>query len=317
MRRFLPWTFVFLALFGACDVIAGHGRDRGHSRRSSVAAIERGGSGGGSVVCGDGAIEGAEECDDNDTDDGDGCDSSCEIETNCECSGEPSSCFCNTLSVNLDGTDEHLTCGDPTVLDNVAQFTIALRLRANGSWATAGILSKTRTTHFELRALAGGALRLYLTGSTNYIQPATTLVADTWYCFVYTYNGNEVTAADRGEVYLNGVIDTGIAGGTPPAATGANDGALIIGGTSGISNLFTGNIDEVGFWGGHTATALQAAELCGANPVDYSAYSGGAPGAWWRMGDGATHPTIVDEISTFDCTMTNTEIDDIAAEVMP
>ena len=42
--------------------------------------------------CGDGFIEGLEECDDGDTSSGDGCDSSCQIEENWVCSGEPSVC---------------------------------------------------------------------------------------------------------------------------------------------------------------------------------------------------------------------------------
>jgi cysteine-rich repeat protein len=44
------------------------------------------------VSCGNGNIESGEECDDGDTSSGDGCDSSCQIETGYLCSGEPSIC---------------------------------------------------------------------------------------------------------------------------------------------------------------------------------------------------------------------------------
>ncbi len=43
-------------------------------------------------TCGNGAVEGAEECDDGAPKDGDGCDSHCRIESGWECSGSPSVC---------------------------------------------------------------------------------------------------------------------------------------------------------------------------------------------------------------------------------
>lgn len=42
--------------------------------------------------CGDGLIQGTEQCDDDNTTDGDGCSSSCQIEGGRSCSGQPSSC---------------------------------------------------------------------------------------------------------------------------------------------------------------------------------------------------------------------------------
>lgn len=44
------------------------------------------------ALCGDGIIDSGEECDDGNTVDGDGCSSTCTIETSWECSGEPSVC---------------------------------------------------------------------------------------------------------------------------------------------------------------------------------------------------------------------------------
>jgi cysteine-rich repeat protein len=47
---------------------------------------------GASEVCGDGVITGSEACDDNNTNPGDGCDASCQIELGWTCTGEPSVC---------------------------------------------------------------------------------------------------------------------------------------------------------------------------------------------------------------------------------
>ena len=49
-------------------------------------------SGAPTAICGDGLIRGAEECDDGDLNNGDGCSGSCEVETGWVCSGEPSVC---------------------------------------------------------------------------------------------------------------------------------------------------------------------------------------------------------------------------------
>lgn len=46
-------------------------------------------------VCGDNYIRGDETCDDGNTDNYDGCSSSCEIESRFDCTGEPSVCTSN------------------------------------------------------------------------------------------------------------------------------------------------------------------------------------------------------------------------------
>lgn len=55
-----------------------------------------------SAICGDGIIISAyEQCDDNNTLDGDGCSSSCQIEANSSCSGLPSLCY---LTINFNAS---------------------------------------------------------------------------------------------------------------------------------------------------------------------------------------------------------------------
>jgi cysteine-rich repeat protein len=50
--------------------------------------------------CGDGVIEGVEECDDADLDADDGCSETCTIEPGFACSGEPSLCYENSLPIS-------------------------------------------------------------------------------------------------------------------------------------------------------------------------------------------------------------------------
>ncbi len=57
-------------------------------------------------VCGDGMIEGGEECDDGDLDDGDGCSAACTVEAGFVCSGEPSVCLPDCNNNGIDDGDE-------------------------------------------------------------------------------------------------------------------------------------------------------------------------------------------------------------------
>ena len=69
-------------------------------------------------VCGDGSVDGpGEECDDFNTDDGDGCSSTCTVETGWDCTGEPSTCteICgDDLTVGSEACDDGNTvsCDD-------------------------------------------------------------------------------------------------------------------------------------------------------------------------------------------------------------
>jgi cysteine-rich repeat protein len=55
------------------------------------------------VVCGDGAVETGETCDDGNTTDGDGCSATCQIESGSVCSGNPS--LCGTPTPTLPPTE--------------------------------------------------------------------------------------------------------------------------------------------------------------------------------------------------------------------
>jgi len=60
--------------------------------------------------CGDGIIVGTEACDDDDTDDGDGCSATCTVEAGYECTGAPSTC------TNMRCGDGEVDSGDGTCI---------------------------------------------------------------------------------------------------------------------------------------------------------------------------------------------------------
>lgn len=278
-----------------------------------------------STVCGDGLIRGAEECDDDDTDNGDGCSSTCSIEEGCSCIGEPSVCTCFENQYSLDfGTagvnaDESITCGD-IATDGISALTSSLWVRADTTWINGSRIStKAVASGFSLQGLSSGRIQLFITGSGNsWASPTSTFVADTWYHISWTYDGSQTGNSGRLRVSVDGVdlSDSGTYGGTIPATLGSNSTALTM---AGLTIFFAGNIDEAAFWIGHAATASQRTELYNAGvPGDLDAYSGGSPTYWWRMGDGDTFSTILNNgttAGTFDCSMTNMEAGDIVTDV--
>jgi cysteine-rich repeat protein len=81
------------------------------------------GAGGGTPdpVCGNGAVEGTEACDDGNTDAGDGCAADCVVEMGFSCMGNPSICEPNCGNGTLDATelcdDGNNTAGDGCAVD--------------------------------------------------------------------------------------------------------------------------------------------------------------------------------------------------------
>jgi len=72
------------------------------------------GSGNCVAQCGDGLIDASEQCDDGNFNNGDGCSSSCVIESGYECSGTPSTCtLMPVLTVDVVGSAfGHVTSND-------------------------------------------------------------------------------------------------------------------------------------------------------------------------------------------------------------
>lgn len=82
------------------------------------------------AVCGNGLVEGGEECDDSDTVEGDGCSDVCETEAGFTCTGEPSECSLTEIEPNEDGTP---AVGGSTTTGN--DFDAMARMTADTNFA--------------------------------------------------------------------------------------------------------------------------------------------------------------------------------------
>lgn len=134
-----------------------------------------------------------------------------------------------------------------------------------------------------------------------------TVLDDTWHHFAFVYDGSEPTA-DQLKVYVDGVHDTGVTKTTDDAATTLN--------TTTTEPVSMGFLQTAAYIDAHiddvvmldiAATDAEIAEFYnGGKRFDLSTHSKQADLiAQWVMGEGDTHPTIQDQISTTDLTMTN------------
>ncbi len=88
--------------------------------------------------CGNGALDPTEECDDEDTESGDGCDSTCLIETCWNCAGEPSvctpipACATTTTSTTSTTTSSITTSSTTTTSTTTSSTTTTLPLCGDG-----------------------------------------------------------------------------------------------------------------------------------------------------------------------------------------
>ena len=217
----------------------------------------------------------------------------------------------NIYSTDFDGDDDYVDISGIGSVIDTDEGSISL-------WA------KTDTTavsgnYFRVFTDTENALALLYHASSNeirfsYIGGGNTIVAEStqaiegdglWHHIVGTWS----QGADEIKLYVDGDLKTTTTG--LSSFVGALETASI-GNNANGGGYFLGNIDEVSLWD---------SVLTAANVTTY--YNDGFPSAlegqtgligWWRMGDGATYPTIPDDSTNSNAgTMTNM----VAADIVP
>ena len=176
--------------------------------------------------------------------------------------------------------------------------------------------SSTNTINFY-RNTNGSAVLLINNSSTGNIElrsSNSSITTNNWHHVVATFDGTQTDAADRLNIYVDGVLDNGYQSGT---------GTNLPSGSTGIYNFLgrvflgvrqTGKIDNLAIWDS-TLTAGNVTTLYNSgSPVDISTLS---PTAGWKLGEDATFSTdwtIPDSIGSFDGTSANMTIEDRVGE---
>jgi cysteine-rich repeat protein len=103
------------------------------------------------IVCGDGTLQGAESCDDGNTDNNDGCSSTCAVESGWNCIGEPSVC---TTAVTC--SIERLLCYDIIATDENSTTNIDYWAVCLDNGGTGTLHSDNAQNTYNLYLFGGG-----------------------------------------------------------------------------------------------------------------------------------------------------------------
>jgi len=223
--------------------------------------------------------------------------------------------FTNTYSLNVDGVDDHML--------------IASGFKSGATTSSSSLWFKKSTALNDDMVLGAHANLYSWIDSGNRVRIYHPLYGNTG-TFAHTLTGDEVTgwnhlvvtydqAAGEMKLYVNGNLkDTN----STSVSVHAGYSPCYIGRLStGTWGIFGGNLDEVGNWSSVLTAAEVTALYNSGTPIALDSDSGdyassGNLDGYWRMGDGATYPTIPDDsANSNDGTMTNMVEADIVSDV--
>ena len=207
----------------------------------------------------------------------------------------------NNLSLAFDGTNDYVSLGDFSPVDNATTITIGAWVKATNTGGTEPIFSKFKDDNENLQLLVSGNTVSFAVENSNDCSGTFAYTSNDWNYIVAVFDGSGSANAARCKIYLNGVSQTLTFSGTFPTAIDDLSGYdTFIGRRD--TGYFNGNIDEVSLW----STALGATEIL-------ELYNNGAPLdlkrnvrnytsshnliAWWRMGDGDTFNLIEEQVT--------------------
>jgi len=206
-----------------------------------------------------------------------------------------SGAFSSTKSLDFDGMDDYVDCGDSddfSFTDGAGTdtaFSISMWVYPTSNTGFPGFFDKTTGSGIEYGAYhwsTGMDFVLFDGNTSNRIarRYGSALALNTWQHLCFTYDGTESSSGMK--IYLDGSVLT----------TGTNDAGVYAGMTNTDSpfiigkyfstNEFIGNIDEVAVWKNKELSAGEVSDIFnGGVPTDLTSLS---PISWYRMGENST-----------------------------
>ena len=228
----------------------------------------------------------------------------------------------SNYSFEFDGINDQVNLTDiPFVRAGGQSFSIS-------AWVYCNSASQNGFFSTAVNASFAGQINLYkngnraailniVTASTGNIEIRSSnaaITSNNWHHIVATFDGTQAAAADRVNIYVNGVLDNAYQAGT---GTNLPSGSSFIFNRIGRTALGVkqnGKIDNLAIWDS-TLTAGNVTTLYNSgSPVDISTLS---PTAGWKLGEDATFSTdwtIPDSLGSFDGTSVNMTIEDRVGE---
>lgn len=226
----------------------------------------------------------------------------------------------NQFSLEFDGINDRVEFASTafTGFDISNQWSMSFWIWVDNLSSQRCIYSKTTqdasVNGFSIQLTTAGNVFIQMrTASTQTAYTGSAIVApQTWTNIIVTYSGASNINGIR--VYKNAVVDT--TPGSAPIVGSLHVGQTPMMGSRGTAFNFSGNIDEPSFWT-KTLSQAEVTALYALPPSSVQLHSAAAVSLehWWRMGDGDTFPTIVDQVDAQHGTMTGMMADDIVAEV--
>lgn len=233
--------------------------------------------------------------------------------------------FTNTKCCDFDGVDEWVSIGHLTAFDfeRTDAFSFSLWIKTTASAMSYSLIAKqgwnyTAVPGYFVRMRSSGKPEVfYVNGASNQINVKTTTLGGlndgSWHHLAVTYDGS--SNASGIAFYIDGVAAATTIVADTLSGTIKNTKAFSIGALAGEDFWFLGKLDDVSVWN------------CALSQMDVNnIYNAGVPKkltshpksnnlvGWWRMGDGDTFPTLLDNADTNDGTMTNMEAGDITTD---
>ena len=229
------------------------------------------------------------------------------------------SSFSNTFSTIFDGSDDKAEgASDFESLDGATQATWMFWFKTS-STAKQYVISQWHASSNDNRNLrveitpSSTKVDIYIGHNISYRATGTTISTGAWHQGVVTYNGSN-TGNQRVKFYLDGSSQAQIGFSGPTTLKADPASPFTVAARIGDNfSEFVGHIDEV---------SIFSAELTAGEVSTY--HNSGVPNDltdesnlihWWRMGDGDSHPTIEDQVGSYDLTMTNMASDDLVEDV--
>lgn len=233
---------------------------------------------------------------------------------------EAASSFDNTYSLNFDGANDYVDCGNASALnfDKDDAFSLSVWVKPSNVTNYRMLVTKKGVNgtdpgyqwfmlgdvmYFDFVNSFTGNKYIRVTKSFAY-----NWTVGTWYHFVVTYDGSE--AASGVSFYRDGSALSSLTTNMDGLDAATTNSTSVTLGSRQNQLYFAGNMDEVAIFNSELSASDVSSIYNSGTPKDESSTSNLV--GYWRMGDGDTYPTITDNSSNSnDGTMTNMASGDI------